>query len=427
MTSSPNPLPATVIGIDIGTSGVRAAAISDNGEVVALASTPFFTAEEGRAPSIWWERTSTALTLLAAKTSLASVGAIGIDGTSGTVLALDRVGEPVGAPLMYNDNCPDGDIVEQISRHAPADSPAKGASSALARAIFLARQPGVSKVVHQADWLLLKLGLREAATDENNALKTGYDLQREEWPDWIEMAGLNRDLLPKVYRAGAALSRVKGFAAKLGFAKTCRFHAGTTDGCASFLATGASQIGDGVTALGSTLVLKLASERPINAPQYGIYSHRVLDFWLPGGASNTGGAVIKSLFGDDRLAELTARLDLSRPTGLNFYPLLKRGERFPFSDPDYAPRLEPRPEDDAIFFQAVLEGISEIERLGYDRLAELGAAQLKSIRTVGGGSKNPTWTRMRQIALGIAFKPSKSTEAAIGTAALILQWQRKNQ
>jgi sugar (pentulose or hexulose) kinase len=112
---------------------------------------------------------------------------------------------------------------------------------------------------------------------------------------------------------------------------------------------------------------------------------------------------------------------------LHFYPLLKRGERFPFSDPDYAPRLEPRPEDDAIFFQAVLEGISEIERLGYDRLVELGAAQLKSVRTVGGGSKNPTWTRMRQAALGIAFKPSKSTEAAIGTAALILQWQRKNQ
>ena len=75
-------------------------------------------------------------------------------------------------------------------------------------------------------------------------------------------------------------------------------HAGTTDGCASFLATGASEVGDGVTALGSTLVLKLACAAPINSSTYGIYSHRVLGFWLAGGASNSGGAVIRSLFAE---------------------------------------------------------------------------------------------------------------------------------
>jgi len=423
----PDPQAATVVGIDIGTSGVRAAAVADNGKVVAMASAPFLDAQEGRTPSIWWERTSAALRELAAKTSLASVQAIGVDGTSGTVLALDRDGEPVGPPSMYNDICPDSGIVEDVSRHAPTTSPARGSGSALARAIHLGRRTNVAALVHQADWLLLKLGLREAASDENNALKTGYDLQRAEWPDWLEQAGLDRRMLPAVHRAGATLSRVEGFARSLGVNDACRFHAGTTDGCASFLATGASQIGDGVTALGSTLVLKIASDQPIDAPQYGIYSHRVLDFWLPGGASNTGGAVLKSLFGDDRLGDLTARIDLSRPTGLHLYPLLKAGERFPVSDPAYAPRLDPRPEDDAIFFQAVLEGMTEIERLGYERLAELGAARLTSVRTVGGGAKNPAWTKMRQAALGVAFEPSKATEAAVGTAALILQWRRSHR
>ncbi|NLS07145.1 FGGY-family carbohydrate kinase [Rhizobium sp. P32RR-XVIII] len=415
---------ATVVGIDIGTSGARAAALADDASVVAIASAPFVDADEGRTPTIWWERTSTALRELATKTSLAAVRAIGVDGTSGTVLAIDDKGEPVGAPLMYNDTSPDASIVEDISRHAPSDSPARGASSALARAIYLARQPYVAKIVHQADWLLMKLGARECASDENNALKTGYDLDEEKWPDWIERAGLDRRLLPAVHRAGSALSEIDGFVRGLGVDESCRFHAGTTDGCASFLATGASQIGDGVTALGSTLVLKLASKQPINASQYGIYSHRVLDFWLPGGASNTGGGVIRSLFGDERLDALTARIDITRPTGLNFYPLLRPGERFPVSDPNYAPRLEPRPKDEAVFFQAVLEGITGIERLGYERLAELGAARLTSVRTVGGGAKNPAWTRMRQTALGVSFAPSNSTEAAVGTAALILQWQR---
>ncbi len=39
------------------------------------------------------------------------------------------------------------------------------------------------------------------------------------------------------------------------------------------------------------------------------------------------------------------------PTGLDFYPLASPGERFPVNDPGLAPRLEPRPEDDALFLQ----------------------------------------------------------------------------
>ena len=73
-------------------------------------------------------------------------------------------------------------------------------------------------------------------------------------------------------------------------------HAGTTDGCASFLATGARRAGEAVTALGSTLVIKLLSDKPIFAPDYGIYSHRIGETWLLGGASNTGGKVIEHLF-----------------------------------------------------------------------------------------------------------------------------------
>ena len=109
--------------------------------------------------------------------------------------------------------------------------------------------------------------------------------------------------------------------------------AGTTDGCASFLATGATEAGDGVTALGSSLTIKLLSGKPLFAPEYGIYSHRIGDAWLAGGASNTGGKVLAQHFPVERIVELSQSIDPETSTGLDYYPLPGKGERFPVADP----------------------------------------------------------------------------------------------
>ncbi|MBB2972993.1 FGGY-family carbohydrate kinase [Mesorhizobium sp. RMAD-H1] len=414
------------IGIDLGTSGVRAAALDRDGRQVAFAASAFATPHEIREPAAWWRGVEICLKILAAKVPLAQVRGLAVDGTSGTMLALDSDKQPVGEALLYNDPCPDASVVAAIDAAAPAASPARGTSTALGRAILLSRRRGVAHVVHQADWIAMRLGAGEPISDENNALKTGYDLSCESWPDWIERAGMARHLLPSVLRAGAKIGPVGPLARELGLPPSCLHFAGTTDGCASFLATGASKVGDGVTALGSTLVLKLASDRAVDAPQYGIYSHRVGDFWLVGGASNSGGAVIRQLIGDERLAELTARLDPARPTKLDYYPLLKPGERFPVNDPHHPPRLTPRPADDAVFFQGILEGIAEIERLGFERLMALGAPALTSLRTVGGGARNPAWQEIRRNKLGVPFLEARSTEAAAGTAALVLRQENKH-
>ena len=417
---SASPQPAAAIGIDLGTSGVRAAAIAADGTLVDIAAFPFPDAASGRSPAVWWAGVQSCLSELATRIPLSGVEGVAVDGTSGTVLAVDAVGAPVGDVLMYNDACPDPAIVERIAAQAPADSPARGATSALARAVHLSLQSGVHRIIHQADWILMKLGLPEPVSDENNALKTGYDLAAERWPDWLEACGMDVSLLPPVKRAGIPIATVGAAGRALGLPAGCRYHAGTTDGCASFLATGASAIGDGVTALGSTLVVKLACAEPIDAADYGIYSHRILDFWLAGGASNSGGAVLRGFFDGDELKAMTPHLRPDTPTGLAYYPLAKAGERFPVNDPAYPPRLEPRPADDITFFQAILEGITAIEKSGYDRLAELGGPRLACLRTVGGGAANPAWTRMRERALGVPFVTARSAEAAVGTAALVL-------
>jgi sugar (pentulose or hexulose) kinase len=412
---------ARVIGIDVGTSGVRAAALAEDGATVGSAALAMATFGDATAPTTWWNCVRAVILELASWCDLANVRALAVDGTSGTMLAVDRFGEPVGPARMYDEPCDDETMIRAIAEHAPAESAARGATSALARVLMMQDRPKVRHMLHQADWISGKLSGRFDRSDWNNALKTGYDPLAAQWPDWIERTGADRTKLPVVLEPGAPIGPVSPEAVGLGAPASAIVHAGTTDGCASFLATGASEAGDGVTALGSTLVVKLLSDHPIFAPEFGVYSHRIGSTWLAGGASNTGGRVIEQFFPRERLAELSAGLKPDTPTGLRYYPLPKPGERFPINDPKLPPRLEPRPKDDGTFLQAILEGVAEVEALAYRKLVELGAPRLRSIRTVGGGAENAAWTKIRERKLAAPFKRAESQEACAGVARLALQ------
>jgi sugar (pentulose or hexulose) kinase len=412
---------ARVIGIDVGTSGVRAAALAEDGATVGSAAVAMAAFGDATSPATWWDCVRACISELASSCDLAHVRALAVDGTSGTMLAADRFGAPIGPARMYDEPCTDEAVIRAIAEQAPADSAARGATSALARVLMMQDRPNVRHLLHQADWISGKLSGRFDRSDWNNALKTGYDPVAARWPDWIERTGADVAKLPVVLEPGAHIGQVGAEAVGLGIPESAIVHAGTTDGCASFLATGASEAGDGVTALGSTLVVKLLCDHPIFAPEFGIYSHRIGPTWLAGGASNTGGKVIEQFFPRARLAELSASLNPERPTGLNYYPLPKPGERFPINDPKLPPRLEPRPEDDTTFLQAILEGVAEVEALAYRRLAELGAPPLRSIRTVGGGAANSAWTKIRERKLGAPFKHAASQDACAGVARLMLR------
>jgi sugar (pentulose or hexulose) kinase len=74
-----------------------------------------------------------------------------------------------------------------------------------------------------------------------------------------------------------------------------------------------------------------------------------------------------------------------------------------------------------VFLQALLEGIANIEALGYQRLAELGGPPLTGVTTVGGGAANECWSRIRGTRLGVSLKMPESNEAAVGVARLALR------
>jgi D-ribulokinase len=416
-----------VIGIDVGTSGVRCVAMDPVGRIAAQSSVPM--AEHGaneRAAETWWRAASAALNMLLAQIDAKSVRAAAVDGTSGTILPINRSGEPLAPALMYSDPVTDAAILASVAHFAPSDSAARGATSGLAKAMVFQGLAGIFRVIHQADWIAGMLSGRFDVSDENNALKTGYDPVLRQWPDWIARTGMRASLLPEVIAPGSRIGQVANSAADIfRFSPDAIVVAGTTDGCASFLATGAGEPGEGVSALGSSLTIKLLSDRPVNAPQFGIYSHRLGDKWLAGGASNTGGKVLSAHFSVEKIVELSKRIDPETDTGFDYYPLVKDGERFPIADPSLKPRMQPRPEDDAEFLEAIFEGVANVEALGYQRLAELGCPPLRSVRSVGGGAVNAVWTRIRARKLGVPMLPALSGEAAAGTARLALRGARE--
>jgi sugar (pentulose or hexulose) kinase len=232
-------------------------------------------------------------------------------------------------------------------------------------------------------------------------------------------------VLPDAVEPGTRLGTIDpDLAARFGLPQDVAIAAGTTDGCAAFLATGADAVGEAVTSLGSTLTLKQLSQRPIFSPEHGVYSHRLGGRWLAGGASNSGGAALARHFSPAALAALSARIDPAQESGLDYYPLPRPGERFPCADPHLPPRETPRPADDVRFLQGLLEGIARIEAQGYRLLAELGAPPPASVRTVGGGAQNAAWTAIRRRMLGVDMLPARSEAAAVGAALLALRANR---
>ncbi len=413
---------ALALGIDIGTSGVRAVLMNSKFDVVAHSSSLMSDfGPNHRSPVVWWKSLESALEQLRteAPEQWRQVLGISVDGTSGTMLALNNKFEPIGDALMYNDPVENPDILEQIREHAPRESAAHGATSGLAKLMTLQELPGCHRVLHQADWVLGKFIGEYRLSDENNSLKTGYDPILREWPNWISQTKARRELLPDPKEPGQVTGEIdQKIADRFGLAKDIKIVSGTTDGCAAFLATGATEIGDGVTSLGSTLVVKILSDQPVFAPEYGIYSHRIGDQWLPGGASNTGGNVLTHFFSDEELIRHSRNIDPETQINLDYYPLLKAGERFPINDPAFPPRLEPRPPDDQTFLHGLLLGMSKVEALAYKRLKELGGPDLKSLRTVGGGSKNSVWTTLRQKQTPVPMQNVASDQAAAGAARL---------
>jgi len=410
------------LGIDFGTSGVRLALVNHFGDSLHEQATtypgPFEHPES-------WRQGFLRLLLEVPFELKQQIRAVALAGTSGTLLLCREDGslfaDGLGQALPYHQAC--ASQLPEVRRllGGAGAHPATQASGSLARALELmamAREHatlGPFLIRHQADWLMGWLLGCWRWGEEGNNLRLGWDLVSQGW-----LGSLAREpwfsALPQIVPSGSVLGTVAPAVGEaLGLSPGCQVVAGTTDANAAVLAAD-PPLDEGITVLGSTLVLKQFVPEPIQGT--GLSCHRVNGRWLVGGASNTGAALLSRYFSSTMLEELSRQIDPKVATGLQLRPLLGRGERFPVEDPQLEPILEPRPVSDARFLQALLEGITAIEKQGWQRLQELGSPPIRRILTLGGGARNAQWRLLRQRVLGIPILNRPNLSAALGMALL---------
>lgn len=413
------------LGIDFGTSGARAIVIDAAQQVLSQASIKFDPGID-QALSETWKASLFDLMSQIPATLRPSIASIAINGTSSTVLVCDSQGIPLLPPLLYDD-ARGAKLLDQVRAIAPPGHTVISATSSLTKLLWLLQQlqsdakepnPQSTYFLHQADWLSFLLHGKLGISDYHNALKLGYDVAALNYPDWLTALPLTLQL-PEIVAPGTPISPIlPELADRFGFSADCMICAGTTDSIAAFLASGATIPGEAVTSLGSTLVLKLLSQTRVDLVEYGIYSHRLGNLWLVGGASNTGGAVLQKFFSNTDLQRFSQQIDPSQVSPLHYYPLLKPGERFPINDPKLLPCLLPHPDHPVEFLHGLLESIARIEARGYQLLQELGASPVSQVYTAGGGAQNQVWMQIRSRHLKVPVLSSPQTEAAYGSALL---------
>jgi sugar (pentulose or hexulose) kinase len=285
-----------------------------------------------------------------------------------------------------------------------------------------------ARVCHQADFVTTRLVGRAVPTDSSHALKTGYDPYTRGWPTAVhERLGLSGLDFPSVVAPGSRLGTVGREAADAtGLAEGTPVLAGMTDGCAAQLGSGAWGVGQWNTVLGTTLVIKGVTAEPLRDPDGVLYNHLSPDgHWLPGGASSVGAGILTRVFPGADLAELDRLAARREPASTVAYPLVSRGERFPFLAPDAEAFVLGTPLDDADHHAALLQGVALVERLCLAYVRLLGAPVEGPVTFTGGATRSPYWNQLRADVLGRTVTVPGVAEPALGMAVLAAHGVRR--
>ncbi len=427
---------AVTCGVDVGTQGVRAAVVDEHGSTrgsgsIALTGARRSGREHEQDPQEWWDALCGAVRAALDQAGPVTVTAVAIDATSGTVLVEHGDGGPAGPALMYDDTRAH-EYADRAQRTGAALWSALGyrmqPAWALPKVLWLLDQDVLGsgdRIVHQSDHLVRRLTGTAVPTDTSHALKTGVDLRDASWPtDVFGELGIPVGVLPEVALPTTAVGSVSSSAAEqTGLTQGATVRLGMTDGCAAQVAAGALRTGHWSSALGTTLVIKGSTEDLVLDPSGAVYCHRHPDGgWLPGGASSTGAGALRDAFTDgqdlDRLTEQARGLGVIAGAT---YPLVGRGERFPFVAPDADGFLTDSADSDAARFAALCQGVAYVERLSYDTLAFLGADTTGPVSFTGGPTRNSWWNQLRCDLLGrpvqVPTEPHPSTGMAMLAAA----------
>ncbi|WP_099371578.1 FGGY-family carbohydrate kinase [Sphingobacterium sp. 1.A.5] len=420
-------------GLDVGTQGARVVLVDENGELIASDSRKFQLTDkfrEEQSPSVWWndceELLSGIIQNLPTNIDKQDIVAISVTSTSGTVIPLDSNNQPLHDAIMYSDprSAGQGQRIKAIAEKRIKNGyTGFNSSSGISKMLwfvetFPEKAEAISLWIHASDYLIGKLSGNYHTTDYTNVLKSAYDLEKLEWPNYVtEDIGIKESWLQNVVPSGTVVGTLKTDLAEKWGLQDLKVVVGMTDGCATQMASGAVKPGTWNTTIGTTLVIKGVTKSNVIDPLGRLYSHRHPEgYWMPGGASNTGADWISMEFSDglDQLNESAEKLI---PTAELAWPLWQEGERYPIMAPQ-ARGFAPENIEREKLFAANLEGVAFIEKLAYEIIEELSSEKVEAVYSAGGGSNSDVWLKIRASVLNVPIYKCKEASGAFGAAIM---------
>ncbi|MGY3547621.1 xylulokinase [Bradyrhizobium sp. USDA 4472] len=431
------------LGLDIGTSGVKAVLVNEVGAVVATAARelalshpqPLWSEQD---PDAWVEASIGAIDDLAVThpRDVAGVRGIGLSGQMHGATLLGADGRPLRSAILWNDGRSHGECVELERRcpslHAIAGNLAMPGFTA-PKLLWVARhEPDIFKRVTKV--LLPKAYVRyrltgEMVEDMSDAAGTLWlDVGRRNWSaELLHATGLDLHHMPRLVEGSEVSAVLAGeFAQRWGMAKNVVVAGGAGDNAASAIGLGAIAPGDAFLSLGTSGVIFRVTDNFAPAPEAAVHAfcHALPGLWhqmgvmLSAAASLAWLADVMEVPAATLLAPLGERVD--GPSPVKFLPYLD-GERTPHNDAAAGGAfvgLRGATGRNQIV-QSVLEGVAFAAR---DNLAALSAAggAITEVDLVGGGSRSPLWAQICADVLGIDVHRVEEGEvgAALGAARL---------
>jgi xylulokinase len=436
----------TYLGIDIGTSSVKALLIDASGKPLGEASArspepkrphPGWSEQN---PADWWAATLEAVDKLATthKAELAAVRGIGLSGHMHGATLLGADNQVLRPCILWND----GRAAAECAVMEAALPDLRQIAGNIAMPGFTApkiawvrkHEPEIYRQISKV--LLPKAYIRllltgEAIEDMSDASGTLWlDVARRDWSDeLLALTGLKRSHMPALAEGSAAAGTLKPeYAARWGMGSGVLLAGGAGDNAAAACGIGAIRPGEGFVSLGTSGVLFVSNERfsPNTAGAVHAFCHAIPDTWHQMGvilsATDSLNWLSRITGQDQAKLAASAEAGFAGPGETMFLPYLS-GERTPHNNAGARGSFVGLSQSTEVghLAQAVMEGVAFAFRDCQRVLADAGT-RTNRLLAVGGGSKSDLWLRLlaANLEVEILLPEDGDFGGALGAARLAL-------
>lgn len=427
------------LGIDIGTSGVKAVLIGDDGAVAAQASAPLAVSRpqalwSEQAPDDWCTATDAAVLALPAALR-AQVRGLGLAGQMHGATLLGGDDRPLRPAILWNDGRSFAECAELEAAvpglHAISGNLAMPGLTAPKLAWVRRHEPDlfaqISTVLLPKDYVRLWLSGDKASDLSDSAGTLWLDVTQRDWSDLLLGAtGLTRAAMPALYEGTQATGTLRAEqAARWGMARV-PVAAGAGDNAAGAVGVGVVSDGDALLSLGTSGVIFVATDsfRPNPAGAVHAFCHCLPGMWHQMSVHLSAASCLDwaaQAMGMEVPTLLAAAEQAGVASGPELFLPYLSGERTPHNDPHIRAAWLGLSNDSTPgrLAAAVLEGVAFAHADGVAALRAAGT-RIDRLSVIGGGARSQYWGRIIAASLGVTLDYLDGGEVgpALGAARL---------